>query len=74
MLSPENPPGRELDRETSQLDSAGLEVGDRVHHPKFGEGMVVELRGSGLDAKARILFRKFGTRLILLTHTRITKV
>jgi DNA helicase-2/ATP-dependent DNA helicase PcrA len=66
--------GRELDRETSQDDFAGLDVGDRVHHPKFGEGQVVELRGSGLDAKARILFGRAGSKLILLSHARLRKL
>ena len=39
-----------------------FEVGDRVMHKKFGEGIVEEMIGSGADARIRIEFSAFGVK------------
>ena len=36
-------------------------VGDRVEHPKFGQGIVIEVRASKIDVK-------FGRELKVLIH------
>lgn len=53
--------------------SAGVIVGDRqfrigtgVRHPKFGEGTVISLSGSGQDAQAQIQFRESGMKTLAL--------
>ncbi|MFT0549068.1 UvrD-helicase domain-containing protein [Allopusillimonas ginsengisoli] len=53
--------------------SNGVTVGDRVFrigtgvkHPKFGEGTVISLSGSGQDAQAQIQFRDAGMKTLAL--------
>jgi DNA helicase-2/ATP-dependent DNA helicase PcrA len=44
----------------------GLRVGDDVRHEKFGEGVIVELHGSGDKAEARVRFPEIGEKTLLL--------
>ncbi|NYT79398.1 UvrD-helicase domain-containing protein [Alcaligenaceae bacterium] len=56
-----------------RTQSNGVTVGDRVYrigtgvkHPKFGEGTVISLSGSGQDAQAQIQFRDAGMKTLAL--------
>ena len=49
-------------------------VGDRVMHRKFGEGNVVEIRGSGADARVVISFAAYGMKEFVLSIAPIVKV
>ena len=55
-------------------DGADIRAGMQVFHNKFGEGTVLEIQGSGDDAKARITFKRHGTRLLALAVARLTPV
>lgn len=48
--------------------------GDRVMHRKFGEGSVVELTGSGADARIAIEFTAYGVKEFALSIAPIVKV
>ena len=48
--------------------------GDRVRHPKFGFGQVLDVSGSGADARIRILFDGTGEKLLSLAVAPIVKV
>ncbi len=41
-------------------------VGQGVHHGRFGEGTIIGLSGSGLDAQAQIQFRDVGAKTLAL--------
>jgi DNA helicase-2/ATP-dependent DNA helicase PcrA len=49
-------------------------VGDKVRHPKFGTGEVLEVSGSGADARIRILFSQSGEKTLALAVAPIVKV
>ena len=49
-------------------------VGDKVRHPKFGTGEVLEVSGSGADARIRILFSQSGEKTLALAVGPIVKV
>ena len=49
-------------------------VGDRVMHRKFGEGNVVEIRGSGAEARISISFAAYGLKEFALSIAPIVKV
>ena len=51
-----------------------FEVGDRVMHRKFGEGNVLEIRGSGNDARIVISFTAYGSKEFALSIAPIVKV
>lgn len=52
----------------------GYRVGDRVSHPKFGEGDVLALVGMGDDARIRIKFDRVGNKELMLSLAKLTKL
>ncbi|MGQ0503529.1 MAG: DNA helicase II [Panacagrimonas sp.] len=44
----------------------GFRLGQRVHHPKFGEGTILSFEGDGDRAQVEIKFREAGTKRLLL--------
>jgi DNA helicase II / ATP-dependent DNA helicase PcrA len=55
-------------------EGLGLRVGDDVRHEKFGEGVIVDLNGSGDKAEARVRFRDVGEKTLLLSWAPLQKV
>lgn len=49
-------------------------AGDRVMHRKFGEGNVLEIRGTGSDARIVISFAAYGQKEFVLSIAPIVKV
>ena len=58
----------------SPADVPSLEVGDRVTHDKWGMGRVVELKGSGPRAQARIDFGSGEPKWVILRLAPIAKI
>lgn len=54
--------------------AALFKPGDRVMHRKFGEGNVLEIRGSGSDARILIGFAAYGQKEFVLSIAPIVKV
>jgi DNA helicase-2/ATP-dependent DNA helicase PcrA len=52
----------------------GLRVGDDVSHEKFGEGVIVDLRGEGDKAEATVRFREVGEKTLLLAWAPLQKL
>jgi superfamily I DNA/RNA helicase len=50
----------------SGAEQLGLKLGDDVLHDKYGEGVIVDMRGQGDKAEARVRFRDGTERLLLL--------
>ncbi len=53
--------------------SPSLKVGDDVHHPKFGEGVILQLLGSGDNAEVTINFVDIGQKTLLLGWANLQK-
>jgi DNA helicase-2/ATP-dependent DNA helicase PcrA len=49
-------------------DTSEIKMGVRVHHAKFGEGVIMYTSGSGKKLKARIKFNTGPTRNIMVSH------
>ena len=49
-------------------------VGDRVMHRKFGEGNVLEINGTGSEARIMIGFAAYGSKEFSLSIAPIVKV
>jgi DNA helicase-2/ATP-dependent DNA helicase PcrA len=45
--------------------SRGIKSGQRVRHPKYGEGVVFRREGDGEDAKITVQFSKFGVKKLV---------
>ncbi|GAB4213882.1 MAG: UvrD-helicase domain-containing protein [Rhodoferax sp.] len=54
--------------------AAGVRVGRKVFHTKFGEGTVLALEGRGDDARAHINFPRHGAKWLVLALAKLTPV
>jgi DNA helicase-2/ATP-dependent DNA helicase PcrA len=43
-----------------------------VEHAKFGEGVVLNVEGSGADARVQVQFRKTGSKWLSLEYAKLT--
>ena len=48
-----------------------LNVGDRVRHDHFGDGVVEDLVGSGANARTTVFFDRAGRRTLLLAYAKL---
>ncbi len=46
--------------------AAGIRAGARVTHPHFGRGVVLNVRGEGIDAQCQVVFEAAGIRTLLV--------
>ena len=52
----------------------GWRVGENVKHAKFGEGVIVNIEGSGTQARANINFGRNGMKLLDLGIAKLERV
>jgi DNA helicase-2/ATP-dependent DNA helicase PcrA len=52
----------------------GWHIGESVGHPKFGEGVIVNIEGSGDNARAHINFGRHGMKLLDLSVAKLDKL
>ena len=55
-------------------EQLGLRIGDDVHHEKFGDGVIIDIKGSGEKAEALVRFPDAGEKLLLLQWAPLTRV
>jgi superfamily I DNA/RNA helicase len=66
--------GQRADPPSSGAQNLGLKVGDDVRHGKFGEGVIIDITGSGDKAEARVRFRDVGEKVLLLSWAPLEKI
>jgi DNA helicase-2/ATP-dependent DNA helicase PcrA len=57
--------------ESSQAEVAGIRLGQRVRHSKFGEGVVLNAEGSGAHARVQVNFARAGTKWLVLAYAKL---
>jgi DNA helicase-2/ATP-dependent DNA helicase PcrA len=69
--------GKKFSRPEMNLDppsgSRGLRKGDRVRHPKYGEGVVFHREGDGDDAKITVQFHSSGVKKLVEKYAQLVK-
>jgi DNA helicase-2/ATP-dependent DNA helicase PcrA len=69
--------GKKFSRPEMDLDKPsggrGLRKGDRVRHPKYGEGVVFHREGDGEDAKITVQFHSFGVKKLVEKYAQLVK-
>ncbi|MFN5603847.1 MAG: hypothetical protein ACK49V_04760, partial [Actinomycetes bacterium] len=60
--------------EQSNAHDIGLRVGDTVEHAVFGEGVIIDVTGTGDKTEAVINFRDRGRKHLLLAWAPLKKV
>ena len=58
----------------SGAENLGLKIGDDVRHHSFGEGVIIDMSGSGDKTEARVRFRDVGEKTLLLSWAPLEKV
>lgn len=59
---------------TTGAEALGLRVGDDVRHAKYGEGVIIDIRGQGDKAEAKVRFPSAGERSFLLAWTPLERL
>lgn len=59
---------------TSDSPVTIFDIGDRVKHVTFGEGTILSSRRMGSDTLYEIAFEKVGTKKLMATYARLTKI
>jgi len=69
--------GKKFSRPEMDLDKPsggrGLRKGDRVRHPKYGEGVVYHREGDGEDAKITVQFQSHGLKKLVEKYAQLVK-
>lgn len=58
--------------EMQRPDEHPFAIGQNVRHAKFGEGVVINFEGRGLDARVQVRFRGEGTKWLALQYAKLT--
>jgi DNA helicase-2/ATP-dependent DNA helicase PcrA len=58
--------------EVSRPDAHPFAIGQNVAHAKFGEGVVLNFEGRGLDARVQVKFRNEGVKWLALQYAKLT--
>ena len=59
---------------TPQAALGGFRLGQRVAHPKFGEGVVLSSEGRGASARIQVNFETGGAKWLVLAYARLDPV
>jgi DNA helicase-2/ATP-dependent DNA helicase PcrA len=50
---------------------AGVRLGARVRHGKFGEGVILNVEGSGAHARVQVSFERQGTKWLMVQYAKL---
>jgi DNA helicase-2/ATP-dependent DNA helicase PcrA len=56
----------------SRDTASDFEIGQRLMHPKFGEGTVIHFEGQGPQARIQVNFETVGSKWLVLAYARLT--
>jgi DNA helicase-2/ATP-dependent DNA helicase PcrA len=57
-----------------EAPAAGMKMGSRVRHTKFGEGVVLNFEGNGPHARIQVNFERQGTKWLMLSYANLEVV
>jgi DNA helicase-2/ATP-dependent DNA helicase PcrA len=58
-------------RVTKQSSTSGVQLGQRVRHTKFGEGVVLNYEGAGSHARVQVNFEAAGTKWLVMSYANL---
>ncbi|OXS15584.1 DNA helicase II [Zobellella denitrificans] len=62
------------DRVQETFDQTGFRLGQRVLHPKFGEGVVLNFEGAGAQSRVQVNFDDGGSKWLVTAYARLEAV
>ncbi len=57
---------------TSSWAESGFNLGQQVHHSKFGDGIILHQEGDGPQARVQVNFESAGTKWLVLAYANLT--
>src|SRR5580692_3398858 len=57
-----------------EVPAAGMRMGSRVRHSKFGDGVVLNFEGNGPQARIQVNFERQGTKWLMLSYANLEVV
>ena len=60
--------------EKERPDEHPFSIGQNVRHARFGDGVVINFEGRGLDARVQVRFASEGTKWLALQYAKLTAV
>ena len=57
-----------------EAPAAGMRMGSRVRHSKFGDGVVLNFEGNGPHARIQVNFERQGTKWLMLSYANLVRV
>ena len=57
-----------------EAPAAGMRMGSRVRHSKFGDGVVLNFEGNGPHARIQVNFERQGTKWLMLWYANLVRV
>lgn len=64
-------PGSQQDTVSESCGVAGIRIGQRVMHPRFGEGVVLDYEGQGSHARVQVNFAEQGCKWLVLAYANL---
>lgn len=61
-------------QQSSNQDSTGLSLGQRVLHPVFGEGVILNAEGSGAHTRIQVKFDNDGSKWLILAFAKLQAI
>lgn len=55
-------------------EAAGMKLGQRVRHQKFGEGVVMSYEGQGVHARVQVNFQAAGSKWLVLAYANLQQI
>jgi len=55
----------------AEADTGGIQLGQSVQHPKFGEGVVLQIEGGGAHARVQVHFSDAGPKWLVLAYANL---
>ncbi len=54
-----------------KFNETGFNLGQRVHHPKFGDGVIINYEGSGPQSRVQVAFDGQGVKWLVVAYARL---
>ena len=59
-------------KHSSSISVGSYKLGQRVQHEKFGEGVVLQIEGSGAQERVQVNFKQAGVKWLMLSFAKLT--
>ncbi|WP_318437434.1 DNA helicase II [Photobacterium leiognathi] len=58
----------------NNFNETGFNLGQRVEHPKFGEGTIINFEGSGAQSRVQVAFNGEGIKWLVTQYAKLTPI